>query len=364
MNALDLAKEIATLAGYTITGASGADPSNKTRAFRRLNSIKSDVISRYGGRWPSQYREGWLAIVPLYSTGTITVTNGSRTVTGSGTAWSSTSHNKAKILIGGAYYKIGNVASATSITLSQPFQGTSASSLSYQIWVDEYRLHPEVLSIGGFVDYEWQATLDESYPRNMKVSYPLPINSELPTVYTVIGRKDMTLDSTGTVSGTINTNTLTGSGTSWLSTLEPGMEIVVGSYTYHVRSIESDTSVTLYQYLAATITAGTSFAAKGKNCIVVRFREPTAQRIVHYWYWAKSYPLVNDIDEDWVAEIYNEVLLSGAVNKDYLDKNDVARASLSKQVYEDNIKNMKVSEDNAFTGVRTLGYDIPPEARD
>lgn len=363
MQALDLLKELATLAGYSITGSSGTDPANKLRALRRLNSIKSDVISRFGGRWPRNYREGWIPLIPLYTTGTVTVSNASRSVTGSSTAWDFTMVG-AKILLGGSYYKITSVTSTTALIISQPYQGTTLTDSTYQIWVDEYRLYPEVLSIGGFVDYEGPEIMNEAWPRNMKDSYPKPLNSEIPTVYTVIGSKNGSNYSTGTVSGTINTNTLTGSGTAWLANLEPGTEIVIGSYTYHVRSIESDTSLTLYQNLVVAISASTAYSAKLKNCVVVRFRTPTTQRVVHYWYWAKDYPFVNDNDEDWVAEIYSEVLISGAVNKDYLDKNDVARASLSKQVYEDNIKNAKVSEDNAYVGVRTLGYDIPSSARD
>ena len=362
MTCLDLMKEIAQLAGYTITGSSGADPANKIRALRRLNSIKSDVISRYGGRWPSNYREGWLPLVPLYTDGTVSIVNGSRDVVGTNTVWDSTMAG-SKLLIGAAYYKIATVVDTTNLILTQPFQGTTDSASTYQIWKDEYLVYPEVLSIGGFLDYQYQATMTEAWPRNMKDSYPYPTSAELPIVYTVIGRKNDVSYATGTVSGSVNSNTLVGSGTSWLANIKPGYEIILGSYIYHVRSVESDTSLTLYQNLAATVS-GSSYSAKGKNCLNVRFRSPTSQRIVHYWYWAKDYPFVNDNDEDWIAEVYSEVLLSGAVNKDYLDKNDVARASLSKQVYEDNIKNMKVSEDNAMTGVRTLGYNIPPEARD
>ncbi len=361
MQSIDIMLEIATLAGYTITGSTGADPANKIRARRRLNSIKSDVISRYGGRWPSNYREGWLPLVPLYITGTISVINGSNTITGTTTSWDSTMVG-SKILIGGAYYKIATVVSTTSLLLTQPFQGTTNPTLSYQIWKDEYIVYPEVLSIGGFLDYELGATMSESWPRNMKQSYPVPVNNELPTVYTVIGRKDDAQYSTGTISGSINSNTLVGVGTAWLANIKPGYSILVGTTTYHVRSVESDTDLTLYQSLTVAL-GGSTYTAKGKNCLNIRFREPVSQRIVHYWYWAKDYPFVNDADEDWIAEIYSEILISGAVNKDYLDKNDVARASLSKQVYEDNIKNMKVSEDNAMTGTRTLGYNIPPEAR-
>lgn len=332
-----------------------------------MNIIKADIISRFGGKWPSQYREGWLPLVPLYTTGTAAFTQGSRTVTGSGTTWlnGGTDWTSAKILgSDGAYYKVLSVQSDTSLTISQPFQGTTNLTATYQIWQDEYVLYPEVLSIGGFVDYGLRATMSEAFPRNMKLSYPVPTNVELPNVYTVIGRKTIkNTYSTGSVSGTINTNTLTGSGTSWLSNLDAGGEMLIGTIKYHVRRIISDTSLELYQLLTSTLT-NSAYSYTGKNALIVRFREPTNQEIVNYWYNAKSYSLVNDNDEDWVCEMYPETINIGAVVKDYLDKNDVARAGFSKNNYEGAIKDMMVSETGAMTGVRTIAYDIPPEARD
>ncbi len=367
MNSIDIMKEIAALAGYTITGSTGDDPNNKLRARRRLNIVKADIISRFGGRWPSQYREGWLPLVALINEGTVSVTQNSRIVTGLLTTWSSVDGVASDYkFLGpdGFYYKIASIQSDTSLTLTQPYQSTSDTGKGYQIWKDEYRIYPEALSIGGFLDYQLQATMSEAWPRNMKNSYPFPVNTELPNVYTIVGRKGLTSAyAVGTVSGSINDNQLTGVGTSWLANIEPGFEIIINTITYHVKAVYSDTSLELYQYLTANVVAGT-YVSKGKNSLVVRFREPTNQRVVHYWYWAKDYPTTNDNDENWVQEMYPEVVILGAVVKDYLDKNDVARANMSKITYENAIKDMKVAEDGAMTGVRTLGFDVPPEARD
>jgi hypothetical protein len=59
----------------------------RLRSIRRIKAIKADIISRYGGKWDANLREGWLPLVPLYNTGTATFTLASRTVTGSGTTW-------------------------------------------------------------------------------------------------------------------------------------------------------------------------------------------------------------------------------------------------------------------------------------
>src|SRR5260221_14134808 len=110
--------EAAALAGYTITGTTGQDPLNKIRAQRRVNMIKADVISRYGGKWDANYSEGWLPLVDLYNTGTVASVNGSNTVTGTLTVWTIAMNNSKILLNDGAYYKIASVLSATSLVLT------------------------------------------------------------------------------------------------------------------------------------------------------------------------------------------------------------------------------------------------------
>jgi len=73
-----------------------------------------------------------------YRTGTVSVTNGSPVVTGSGTAW------LTNVSIGDAFklesenvvYSIASVDSDTQITLSTNYVGVTDSGLTYQIVVD------------------------------------------------------------------------------------------------------------------------------------------------------------------------------------------------------------------------------------
>lgn len=363
MNLLDLEQEAAALAGYTI-GTSGQDLINKTRSQRRIKAIKADIISRYGGKWDANYQEAWLPIVPLYIAGTADFTQGSRAVAGTNTVWTSSMKGYKIYAPDGSYYRIASVSSPTSLVLSQPYQGATVLASSYQIWKDEYILHPSVLTLGGFTDYYLPQNARESWPREMKDSYPKETSAQEPTVYTVIGRNKVSaVYSTGTVTGSANSNVLTGSGTSWQDNIEPGYEITIGNYTYNVLRVNSDTELELYQMLVVA-ASGSTYSAKGKNALIVRFRSPTTQRVVSYWYWAKDYPLVNDNDEDWIAEQYPRVIIDGMAYFDYLDKNDVPRAMNSRQVFENSIKDMKVAVDGAYTGVRTIPYNIPSDARE
>jgi len=76
-----------------------------------------------------------------YVTGTISVTSGSATVTGSGTSWTSAMIGRF-ILIGKWFYEILNVVDATTLTLVNYYQGDSASGLSCNI-VELLKLPPE-----------------------------------------------------------------------------------------------------------------------------------------------------------------------------------------------------------------------------
>ena len=73
-----------------------------------------------------------------YKTGSVSVTNGSQTVTGLGTLWSSeVSSGDIFTVVGeNAWYEIGSVDSDTQITLSASYAGVSASGAAYAITRD------------------------------------------------------------------------------------------------------------------------------------------------------------------------------------------------------------------------------------
>ena len=70
-----------------------------------------------------------------YKTGTVSVTNGSATVTGSGTSWSGeiAAGDLFTIVGDNAWYEVASVGSNTSITLSANYAGTTGSGKSYAI---------------------------------------------------------------------------------------------------------------------------------------------------------------------------------------------------------------------------------------
>ncbi len=91
-----------------------------------------------------RYDEGTQTVVlltPRYTTGTVSVTNASTTVTGSGTAWLTEAKAGDRIHIGTAdetdptetWYDVAAIVSDTELTLSIPYAGTTGSGLDYTL---------------------------------------------------------------------------------------------------------------------------------------------------------------------------------------------------------------------------------------
>lgn len=111
---------------------------------RAANLVLRDVARKIG-----PIKRSTFTTVPPYSTGTVTGTIDSTTLTGSSTAWTSASHAGQDIRIGGAYewFNIDSVASNTSLTLSSKYPGATTAGLSYEIAFPLVTLETDVLEI-------------------------------------------------------------------------------------------------------------------------------------------------------------------------------------------------------------------------
>lgn len=69
----------------------------------------------------------------FYTTGTVTVTSGSPTVTGAGTGWQTALIQGGVLYVRGGAYPILTVDSETKITLAVPYTGTNGSGLAYAV---------------------------------------------------------------------------------------------------------------------------------------------------------------------------------------------------------------------------------------
>lgn len=126
----------------------------ENQAKRYINIALHDMHIGQAENFPWCERSAVLITQPQYTTGTVTITQGSTTLTGSGTAWNtnnawSVKNMRAggKVTIAGSLdvYEISAVGSDTSATLSSAFVGADVSGETYTYFEDEYALASDFL---------------------------------------------------------------------------------------------------------------------------------------------------------------------------------------------------------------------------
>ena len=127
------------------TGVSATE----NQAKRYINIALHDMHIGRAENFPWAERSAVLLTQPRYTTGTITTTKGSVTITGGSTLWNTANdfgNNNmqvgGKITIAGSLdvYEISAVASDTSATLTGKFAGSDVTASTYTYFEDEYAL--------------------------------------------------------------------------------------------------------------------------------------------------------------------------------------------------------------------------------
>jgi hypothetical protein len=118
-------------------------------AKRYIDEAHQALYIGHGEKFHWAERRAFIKTNPEYTTGTLSATIGSGTITGSGTAWNTNNshgvHNmrtNGKIVIDGSatVYTISAVASDTSATITPTYIGETDTGLSYRYFEDEYDL--------------------------------------------------------------------------------------------------------------------------------------------------------------------------------------------------------------------------------
>lgn len=99
---------------------------------RWINNARNHLWELVHGKYKE--KTDYLTTTAAYEPGTLTATNGSTTLTGSGTAWTSAMARRL-ILIDATepWYRLASVASGTSATMEDAFLGSTEAGLSYKI---------------------------------------------------------------------------------------------------------------------------------------------------------------------------------------------------------------------------------------
>ena len=140
----DLQNRVRVTTGVTAT---------ENQAKRYINIGLHEMHIGFGEKFPWAEGNAILRTQAQYTTGTVSVSKGGTTVTGSGTAWNtnndfSVANVRAggKITFGGfEVYEVSAVASDTSLTITTAFIDSAVSAGSYTYFEDEYALDSNFL---------------------------------------------------------------------------------------------------------------------------------------------------------------------------------------------------------------------------
>lgn len=307
--------ELVTIAGKR-TNKPTSNSEVKSRFIDHVNAIRDFTWDNF--EWSFKKR-GWsIRLYDQINSGTVAATNGSNTVTFSSSVLSSP--------YVGAYFRVlGSVPETwyriiaqggTTATLEIPYQGSNVSAGLYEVRKLDYLLPSELAG---------QAKMSDSRGNEIPVKSVLtaptyvPISRGRPNEAVVWSSDPIgSTYTTGTISGTVDTRTVTGSGTSWLTTVTPGdqLEVTVSSvtYKYHVQSVQSDTSLTLYQFLRVAISAGTSYTIRNQFGGIVRFTPSADDEYVFTVNGIRHiYPLAHDDDTDELLTYHSSAILEGVI---------------------------------------------------
>lgn len=202
-----------------------------------------------------------------YETGTISVTQNSNVITGSGTTWTDIMR-LGYLAIDGRIYKIRSIVSATSLRLEAPYDKETESGADYKILFPDYVLNHNLSSIVAI-----RLNNQELEPKTTQRLTLLSNSPAAPSEYALSNRTDRNYYETGTVSVTNNSTAITGSGTTWTSDME-GMTFRVTEFSkeFTIESVNSTTSITLKEKYDGDTGSGKSYIINPQGQQILTFR--------------------------------------------------------------------------------------------
>lgn len=141
-----------TLASLVDFAKRFSEDSNTQWADEMYLDLVNDTVAQVfnAARWPFLEAETSIAMIAPYETGTISVTEDSAAVTGSGTTWLTTWPTGAILEIQGDsnQYVVSVFGSTTALTLDKAVLRTTASGLTYTLSFPCYDLPSDMLEMG------------------------------------------------------------------------------------------------------------------------------------------------------------------------------------------------------------------------
>ena len=167
------------------------------QAKRYINVALQDMHLGFGEKFPWAHRVDQLVTQPEYSTGTVTITQGSTALSGASTLWN-TNNNfsvtnmraRGRIVINGGVeiYEISSVTNDTAAVLTAAFVKADVSAASYLYFEDEYDLASDFLRPLDLQNFDTNGDIDLIGRTEFRLRYPRSKTTGKPLVATIIDR--------------------------------------------------------------------------------------------------------------------------------------------------------------------------------
>ena len=278
--------------------------------------------------WTYRKKLGQVTLIPKYTTGTCSYTQGTKTVSFSGATLISS--------MAGRFWKPNNSSnsyliiyvSGSSIYLSTEISEATASGQTYEIWKRFYYLNSDVdMVLDGF-NHEESTVINQRGDSHISSEYGAAYGDGSTSLISEFGGNQFNDSeySTGTISLTANNKIATGSGTSWLSSgVSAGDVLVKDSKEYYIKRVETDERIVLHNYAIADVAEGSSYVIRKKTPVGVQFYKTSENyRLIDYTYLTKPWKFVNEdyehfpMDDDFEKVILEraESVILGDIDKD------------------------------------------------
>ena len=292
----EIQKRVLAKDGYTIGDMTSVEELATLDLIKFYINLALEKV--YELNMPWMKKEGYISLKASYSTGTLTATTGSKTLTGSGTTWLRAMEGQ-KIIItdgtdGDVVYRLNDYSSATGFTLDTDYISAGGAGLSYAIYYDKYTLPKDFKTLFIMQDVD------------MLKDYYNDDNYLLSTAYTdgkpremkFLGLSDKAYYDTGTLAITTLLKAVVGTSTAFDDTMV-GRYIQIGTYgrLYKITAVASTTELTIDKAYGGDTQTAAVFKIDPSGLQEVRFHSaPSTAQIIPYTYWQKYERLVEDAD--------------------------------------------------------------------
>jgi predicted phage baseplate assembly protein len=231
--------------------SSTADAAHNSIPLSAVSIARGNIVPADHGVWQDQVLAG-----------TVALTNGSATVTGTGTSFTNALQVDQWLVFASDItqtpYQISAIANDASLTLASPYAGGAAKSTTTGVIaavIEDLGQVPEPPPVP-ITQSSCACTCEGTPPTSQPRYYPELANSPVTFAYPGV------LLWTGTVAVTNGSPTVTGTGTSFTTALSVGQQLVFSCDTaqapYQILTITNDASLTLTSNFAGATTPSTT----------------------------------------------------------------------------------------------------------